>query len=119
MALLAAGLVLAACGGDEPADEAAAGCATVSAGEVTVVAEDLAWDPKCIEAPAKEPFTIVVDNRDDGIAHNIHLLEAPEPNATELENGPVTQELELTLVAGEYRYVCDIHPNMTGTLSVG
>ncbi len=113
--LVVPALVLGACG-DDGGDEAASGeCATVEGGEVTIVAEDTEWSVDCIEAPVGEPFTVVVDNRDD-IAHNFNV---PELDAsTPLEGGPVTQELELTIDdAGDYDFVCDPHPNMTGTIT--
>ena len=51
--------------------------------------------------------------------HNVHLPDAPGSPATELEPGPVTQELDVDLAAGSYEYLCDLHPNMVGTLTVG
>lgn len=82
------------------------------------MAESLAWDTGCLEATADERFTIVVDNRDRGVNHNLRLPDAPGDPSTELEPGPVTQRLELLLDAGDYEFVCDIHPNMVGTLDV-
>ena len=37
---------------------------------------------------------------------------------TELETGVSAQVLQINLPAGDYSYVCDLHPNMTGTLTV-
>ena len=85
---------------------------------MTLVAEDLRWDTDCLRA-APGPLTIEVDNQDDGVNHNVHLPDAPDSPATELEPGPVTQELDVTLAAGSYEYICDLHPNMVGTLTVG
>jgi plastocyanin len=116
--LAAASLALGACGGDDDSDAADATCNEVADGEVTIAAEDLAWEPTCLSGPADEPFTIVIDNRDDGVNHNLHLTDAPDEPATKLEPGPGTQELEVTLPAGDYELVCDIHPNMVGTLEV-
>lgn len=118
-AAAAALIALGACGGDDDEPDAAdATCNDVTDGEVTIAAVDLAWEPTCLRGPADEPFTIVVDNRDDGVNHNLHLTDAPDEPATQLAPGPVTQELEVTLPAGEYELVCDIHPNMVGTLEV-
>lgn len=118
MAALAVALALAACGGDDDEPTTAASCSEVAAGEVEVVARDLEWEPTCLRGPADEPFTILVDNQDDGLNHNLHVTDAPDEPSTQLEEGPVTQELEVELPAGEYRFVCDIHPNMVGTLAV-
>jgi hypothetical protein len=87
---------------------------------VAIVAEDLAWDVPCLQAPAGEPLTIVVDNRDAGVNHNLHVRDLPGGPRTDLEAGPVVQRLELPagLAAGEHTFVCDIHPNMAGTLEL-
>ena len=116
--LATAGLALGACGDDDapPTPQEQAGCAVAAAGEVTVVAEDLAWDPTCVEVPADEPVTVVIDNRDDGVNHNLHLTDAPGEPLTALEAGPVVQRLDLLLPVGAYRFVCDIHPTMVGSL---
>lgn len=113
-------LVVGGCGGDDggPSAAPAEGCHKAEAGTVAIVAADLAWDTDCLEAPAGRPVTIVVDNRDEGVNHNIHLRDAPGKPKTQLEAGPVTQSLEVDLPAGAYEYICDIHPNMLGTLRV-
>jgi plastocyanin len=111
-------LVVAACGGDDEPTAEPGGCVDADAGVAPLVAEDLAWFPDCIRAVADEPFTIRLDNRDDGVQHNVHLTDAPDEPATPLAAGPTTQELEVTLPAGDYTYVCDIHPNMVGRLQV-
>ncbi|MEQ1787688.1 MAG: cupredoxin domain-containing protein [Acidimicrobiales bacterium] len=94
------------------------GCKTAEDGRVTLVAADLRWDTDCLRADPG-PLTIAVDNRDTRVNHNLHLPGAPGSPSTDLEQGPVTQELEVTLTAGTYEYVCDIHSNMVGTLTVG
>ena len=115
--LLLVSAALAGCGGGDDDPAPAAGCRTAQDGRVEVVAKGVAWDTDCLKAPAGA-LTIVVDNRDDGVSHNLHLTDAPDGPKTDLEAGPVTQELDVTLGAGAYKYVCDIHPNMVGTLTV-
>jgi plastocyanin len=110
---------LAACGGsDGPSTATTVGCKDAQGGTVTLVADDIRWDTDCLRAPPG-PLTIVVDNRDDDVNHNVHLPDAPDSPATELEKGPSTQELEVDLPPGTYEYVCDLHSNMVGTLTVG
>jgi plastocyanin len=115
LALVAA---LAGCGSSgDSASTTTVGCKEAQGGSVTLVADDLRWDTDCLQAAAG-PLTIVVDNEDGGVNHNLHLPEAPDSPSTELEPGPVTQELDVTLTPGSYEYLCDLHPNMVGTLTV-
>jgi plastocyanin len=76
-----------------------------------------------LEAPAG-PITIIFDNREAGVIHNLSLYPGDDASkdpiaATELEPGPIVQELKLTLEAGDYFYQCDAHPTtMKGTLEI-
>jgi plastocyanin len=114
--LVAALVLLAACGGDADIDDVG-GCHDAANGRVTLVAADLEWDTDCLQASAG-PLTIVVDNQDDGQNHNVHLPDAEGSPATDLTRGPSEQELDVELQPGSYEYICDIHPNMVGTLTV-
>jgi plastocyanin len=120
-------LALAACGDDDASGTGDAtsttgqehGCAVVEQREVTIVAKDVAWDVPCIQAPEGIAFTVVVDNQDVDVNHDFHLALDDEVLHTPLEAGPVVQRLEVpALDAGEHSYVCEIHPNMTGTLEI-
>ncbi|MGK2950371.1 MAG: cupredoxin domain-containing protein [Acidimicrobiales bacterium] len=102
-------------GGDDPPE--AGGCKVAEGGRVTLVADDIRWDTDCLDAEPGE-LVIEVDNQDDGVAHNVHLPDHPESPATPLEPGPSSQELAVEVEAGAYEYICDIHPNMVGTLTV-
>jgi plastocyanin len=118
VALAAVVLLLAACGGDDDIDDSGPeGCHDASNRQVTLVAQDLQWDTDCLQASAG-PLTIVVDNQDDGQNHNLHLPTADGSPATDLTQGPSQQELDVELGPGSYEYVCDIHPNMVGTLNI-
>jgi plastocyanin len=111
-AALGATAALAACGDDGEV-------ATVPVPDdpdVVIVSEDIAFEPTEIEVPANETITIVDENR-DSVAHNVHLPDAPGSPKTKLLAGPSTQALEVTLEPGEYRVVCDLHPNMRATIT--
>jgi plastocyanin len=116
---LAALVLLVACGcSDDDGDGSpGGGCKDADGGRVTLVADDLRWDTDCLRAPAGA-LTIEVDNRDEGQNHNVHLPTAPGSPATDLEQGLSRQELEVDLTTGSYEFICDIHPNMVGTLTV-
>ena len=84
--------------------------------DAVVVAQDMAFDADEVHIPAGHPATIVIDNRDDGVNHNIHIEDAPEPDRTPLEPGRSRQALTVDLQPGEYTFVCDLHPNMEGKI---
>jgi plastocyanin len=115
--VIALGVALGAgCGGDDgpTSDEA-----VPDDPDAVVVAEDMAFEPGEVEVAAGEPVTLVIDNRDDGVEHNIRVEGAPEPNGTPLRLGPSQQALTVELEAGEHAVTCDIHPNMEATVVAG
>ncbi len=122
---VALALSAAACGDTTPnADQTvttagANGSSTTR--EVTITAENLAFDTTTLDATVGETLTITYDNRDDGIAHNLHVTGGTGgPVTTELEEGPVMQSLDVTFDdAGEFEFFCEVHPQqMSGTVTV-
>lgn len=123
---------LAACSsgsgdGSEPASSAngggEAGTLTVSGGAVEITAADIAFDANTIEAPAGEAFTVTLVNN-DSVPHNfsVYTEEGGEEIVTgEIIDAGETVEVEVpALDAGEYFFVCDVHPaEMSGTIVIG
>ena len=93
----------------------------VENGVVEVTAENLEFNAEVIEAPAGEDFTIRLVN-DDTAPHNISVYS--EEGGEEIakgdtaEGGATVETVVPALEPGEYYFVCDIHPNMNGTLVV-
>jgi plastocyanin len=93
-----------------------------------VVAQNIAFDPTCLIAPAGAPFTINFDNKDTGAAgtHNVDVYDKnPADGGTSLaalvpKPGPFQEPLNVgALDAGSYYFQCDVHPlQMFGTLAV-
>jgi plastocyanin len=120
-------LTAAACGDVDDPDVAQTGTTAARSSEppggggVTIVAKDTAFDTITLDATVGETLTITYDNRDDGIAHNLHVegVSAGDAN-TDIEEGPTTQTLEVSFDdAGEVAYFCDVHPQqMRGTVTV-
>lgn len=112
---------LAACGdGGTPAIDAG-GETAAGARAVTVVGENLRFDVTEIRARAGQEVVVTFRNADPGVLHNFHVDGDDEGQfATDLEAGPVTQELRVLIEApGRYDYVCDAHVDtMRGTLIV-
>ncbi len=91
-----------------------------------IAAQNIAFDPTCLVAPAGEAFTINFDNKDDAATtgpHNIAI--ATDSGYTDflftgdLVNGPDQVEYKVdALDAGNYYFRCDVHPTMTGQFVV-
>ncbi len=92
----------------------------------TIIAKNITFDIGEMKVKAGSTVQLTIDNQDGGIMHNWALYtsedaananEAPLAN-TELEAGPIQQQLTFTApAAGEYFYRCDVHPTtMTGKL---
>lgn len=95
------------------------------AGEIVldIAAQSLAFDPTCLVAPAGEPFTIVFDNQDEGIDHNVAVLT--EEGGDEILREPPFSGVDIVEYdlgpqePANYFFQCDVHPTtMTGTLAV-
>lgn len=91
---------------------------------VAITGRDVRFVERAPSAPAGN-LTIVFNNEDAGIVHNIRVYngpntDAPSIAASALVEGPITQTLPLgTLGSGAYFYRCDAHPQtMTGTLTL-
>lgn len=121
---LALGLVLAACGGttNSNSDNSGGGAVAVVDGIAEISADDLEFDASTITAPAGQPFTVAFTNL-DGVPHNfsVYVEEGGELIvAGDIINDGQTDEVEVEgLSAGEYFFVCDLHPGeMKGTIVV-
>jgi plastocyanin len=87
-----------------------------------VAAANIAFNPtKLDDAPAGQPFAIEFDNQDPGIPHNVEII-APAGGSVfkgEIFSGAASRTYDVpALDAGDYTFVCSVHPNMTGTLKV-
>ena len=68
--------------------------------------------------PADTAITLTFDNRQAGVPHDVTILQG-ETAVFEGEDitGPDVIDYDVPpLAAGEYRFICSIHPPMTGTL---
>lgn len=100
---------------DDSAEQSASGTSS----EVTINAEDIAFDLEQIDATAGEELTITFNNNDTDVPHNIHVQAGTVDEKTEITPGPDTQTLRVTIDdPGSYTFICDVHPNMTGEVVV-
>lgn len=92
-----------------------------------ISASGIAFNKRCLAAPANTPFTIVFQNRDAGIPHDVTVL----PGASHVRDshplfhgptvtGPATTVYHVgPLPPGTYYFVCVVHPwTMRGTFIV-
>jgi cytochrome c oxidase subunit 2 len=90
--------------------------------ELDLTAKDVAYDKATLDAAtADKPFTIKFQNNDPGTGHNVAIKDASgqEVFKGEIFNGVDSRVYPIpALKAGTYTYVCSVHANMTGTLTV-
>ena len=108
----------------DTASSAAPSAAVPSAGgnTVSISALNIAFEQATVSAPAATDFVIHFDNKDAGTPHNIAVKDASgmEMFKGDTVTGPAAVDYNVkALAAGTYTFVCSIHPNMTGTLTVG
>ena len=63
-----------------------------------------------------------VPNGDAGTPHNVDIKDAAAPRRSRATSSPASSSRPTTSrrwPPGTYPFVCDVHPNMTGTLKVG
>jgi plastocyanin len=90
---------------------------------LNITAQNIAFDTQSLTAPANTPITIDFTNSDQGVPHNV-AIHKDSPTGAEvwkgdIITGPATATYNVPpLPAGTYGFVCSVHPNMTGTLTV-
>ena len=83
---------------------------------------NIAFEVPALTAPAGADFTIEFDNKDAGMPHNIEIKDSSGTSVFkgDIITGPAKATYVVkALPAGNYTFNCTVHPNMTGTLTVG
>jgi plastocyanin len=81
-----------------------------------------AFDQSALEAPADEAFVIHFANDENGVPHNVEVKDSGGASLAKgaIITGPAEADYSVpALAAGDYQFVCSVHPNMTGTLTAG
>ncbi len=109
----------------QPAPSGSGGAGAALTVTATTTSATSGWDPATLETAASTAFTLTFDNQDTTVQHNLVLQDAAGgPVAIQGDTapflGPAKRDFQVpALTAGDYKYVCQIHPvTMVGTLSV-
>ena len=123
-------VVAAACGGGDDVPPQAGGSPAGDGGAcapsgttIQITAKNLQFDKNCVAAPANQAFTIQFSNQDAGVPHNVSVFRDRSGGEPLVEGEIVTGVTETTydgpaLEAGDYFFVCEVHPPMNGTFRV-
>ena len=85
---------------------------------MTIVAKDIKFVPSAVSVKADTAFDIVFDNQ-DGAPHNIDISNA---SGATVFKGEIVTSTRVTyavpaLAAGTYAFICEVHPEMKGTIT--
>ena len=117
---LALAAVLAACSGASaaPGAQSTPPAGTTSGAAVAVVAKDIKFVTPAATVKAGAAFAIDFDNQ-DGAPHNIAISDT---SGAKVFKGDIVSSSKVTyqvpaLAAGTYTFVCEVHPDMKGTIT--
>ncbi len=88
---------------------------------MTITAQNIAFSTAAVTAPTT-PFTLAFDNEDAGVPHDVVIKDAS--GATVFDTGTpfpgvATKTFPVpALAAGAYTFICTVHSNMLGNLTV-
>jgi cytochrome c oxidase subunit II len=89
---------------------------------VEVGAQNIQFTETSLSAPADTAFVIHFTNSDTaGVLHNVEIKDASGASVFKgdlIDGGAEADYPVPALAAGSYTFVCTVHPNMTGTLTV-
>src|SRR5918994_1723524 len=120
LAMLTGGIALAVVGSGESEEPGGNGGHGTT---LQLAAQNIAFEPTKLSAPADTPFTIEFDNRDSA-QHNVQIYDNPDHSGTpvfegEIITGPATVAYRVDpLAEGTYFFLCVVHPQMTGEIEV-
>jgi plastocyanin len=94
--------------------------AVIPAAATTITARNVEFAPTTVAMEAGVPLRLVLQNEDAGVPHNILVRGGgTDIGKTEIVTGIDRAELSFgPLPPGDYEFLCEVHPNMTGTITV-
>ncbi|HLA16807.1 MAG TPA: cupredoxin domain-containing protein [Candidatus Limnocylindrales bacterium] len=109
-------------GSDMVADTSPSPAASEVPADATVVAEGIKFLTTDVAVPADRPFGLELQNKDQGIEHNVRIRDAAGAVVFDgqLFAGIANKVYQVSALApGAYPFDCKVHPIMTGTLTAG
>ena len=95
--------------------------ALIATSLVAIHAQGIKFVESTVTGPASKPFTIAFTNEDAGTPHNVELQDG-SGNVVfkgEVFNGVDTKIYNVPAQpAGAYKFICAVHPSMTGTANL-
>jgi plastocyanin len=88
-------------------------------GGAVITAHNTAFDRGQLNVPAGRPFQLLFENR-EGAPHNVTIYDDGGQSlfVGETFGGPGSRTYEVpALTAGSHRFRCDVHPQMSGTVT--
>ena len=109
-------------GGEPAASASAGGSASAETVEITVGTDtgaELVFDPVSVAVPAGAHVVLTFENRGT-VPHNLTFSEGPDAKTSNVVQPGASETIEFDAPseAGEYKFVCTLHPGMEGTLVV-
>lgn len=93
---------------------------TVDPSAPRVVADDLRFTTPVVTGPADTPFELVFDNQ-EALPHNVAIQgsDGGDVFTGEVFSGPGVRVYSVPpLDAGTYKFICSVHPDMVGELTL-
>ena len=87
-------------------------------GAIIVSASQQKFDQAVVSAPAATAFTIWFENR-ESVPHNVNVVDVAGASVAkgDIFSGPAARPLDVPpLAPGNYRLICDVHPDMSAQL---
>ena len=119
LALATVALAAAACGSTSAAPPAAP-AAPADPSAPAISADQLRFDQAAVTVPAGEPFQLSITNKESA-PHNVAIYTDSSASQSVFQGeifSSATRVYDVpALAAGDYFFRCDVHPDMTGTIT--
>jgi plastocyanin len=118
LGLVVLAAITVACSG--AAAEAPASAGPVDPNAQVITAQNMAFSPATLDVTANKAFSLTFDNK-DGAPHNVAIYTDSSASQSisvgEIVSGSKATQQVPALKPGTYFFRCDVHHDMTGTIT--